>query len=71
MTLQEVSRELARRLGNIFRLTRRARVRVMAVWRGSRMIRAGAISYCFTSISTARPAVAAAPVIKLAGQRSL
>src|SRR6266567_2743546 len=42
----------------------------MAIWRGTQMIRTGAISCCFTNISTAKPAVAAAQAIKPAGPRS-
>src|SRR5438093_9578310 len=42
----------------------------MATWRGTQMIRTGAISCCFTNISTAKPAAVAGRVIKPAGRRS-
>jgi hypothetical protein len=56
--------------GVSFYLTRTARVPVMGTLRNTPMIRIGAISCCFTNISTAKRAVAAVRAIKLVGQRS-
>ena len=48
----------------------RRRAHVMAIPRVTRTIRTGRISCCFTNISTAKPAAAAAQVIRPDGRRS-
>ena len=52
-----------------FCLTRTARAHVMVIPRSTRTIHIGAISYCFTNISTAKPAAAVAQVTKPDGLR--
>ena len=71
MTLQEVARELARRLGSIFLPNENGSPPVSWGHCGNtRTTRTGVIWCCFTNTLTAKPAAAAARAIKLAGRRS-